>query len=90
VIVLTARVSGPDLEIEVEDDGPGFPADFLAHASSGSGAPIPAADATREVRAWDSPSSRPSPWRTGGVAAARNKPDGGAVVGLRLPHAARF
>jgi len=32
VIVLTARVSGPDLEIEVEDDGPGFPADFLAHA----------------------------------------------------------
>jgi two-component system, OmpR family, sensor kinase len=32
VIVLAARAYGTDLEIEVRDDGPGFPADFLPHA----------------------------------------------------------
>lgn len=90
VIVLTARVSGPDLEIEVEDDGPGFPADFLAHAferfrrpdsgrgrdQGGAGLGLAIVQAIAVAH--------------GGVAAARNKPDGGAVVGLRLPHAARF
>ena len=32
VIVLAARADGRDLEIEVSDDGPGFPAGFLPHA----------------------------------------------------------
>ena len=32
VIVLAARASGTDLDIEVRDDGPGFPAEFLPHA----------------------------------------------------------
>ena len=32
VIVVAARASGADLDIEVRDDGPGFPAEFLPHA----------------------------------------------------------
>jgi signal transduction histidine kinase len=32
VIVLAARAAGGDLEIEVSDDGPGFPVGFLPHA----------------------------------------------------------
>jgi signal transduction histidine kinase len=87
VIVLAAREAGPDLCIEVRDDGPGFPQAFLPHAferfrrpdggrsrddgGAGLGLAIVAAICTAH----------------GGRAAAFNKPGGGAVVSLRLPSA---
>jgi signal transduction histidine kinase len=85
VIVLAARAAGGDLDIEVRDCGPGFPADFLPHAferfrrpdsgrsrddgGAGLGLAIAAAVAAAH----------------GGVATAANRPDGGAVVRLHLP-----
>ena len=88
VIVLAARASGADLDIEVRDDGPGFPADFLPHAferfrrpdsgrsrgDGGAGLGLAIVQAVASAH--------------GGVAAARNIPGGGAVVTLHLPDAA--
>jgi two-component system OmpR family sensor kinase len=87
VIVLAARAAGADLDIEVRDDGPGFPAGFLPHAferfarpdsgrSRGDGGAGLGLAIVRAIAA-----------AHGGVATARNKPDGGAVVTLRLPGA---
>lgn len=89
-VVLAARptgTGGADLAIEVRDDGPGFPADFLPHAferfrrpdsgrsrdagGAGLGLAIAAAIAAAH----------------GGSAAAANLPDGGAQVELRFPGA---
>jgi two-component system, OmpR family, sensor kinase len=87
VIALAARADGSDLEIEVRDDGPGFPAGFLPHAferfrrpDSGrsrgdGGAGLGLAIVQAIVAAH------------GGVAYAGNRPDGGAVIRLRLPGA---
>jgi signal transduction histidine kinase len=88
VIVLAARAAGADLDIEVRDDGPGFPAGFLPHAferfarpdsgrSRGDGGAGLGLAIVRAIAA-----------AHGGVATARNKPGGGAVVTLRLPGAA--
>jgi two-component system, OmpR family, sensor kinase len=86
VIVLAAQASGADLDIEVRDDGPGFPAEFLPHAferfrrsgrsrgDGGAGLGLAIVQAIAVAH--------------GGVAAARNKPDGGTVVGLHLPNTA--
>jgi signal transduction histidine kinase len=88
VIVLAAQTSGPDLDIEVRDHGPGFPPGFLPHAFERFRRP----DADRSsddggvglglaiVQAIAS--------AHGGVAVARNEAGGGAVVGLHLPYAA--
>jgi len=87
VIVLSARADGTDLDIEVRDDGPGFPADFLPHAferfrrpDSGrsrgdGGAGLGLAIVQAIVAAH------------GGVATAGNRPGGGALIRLRLPGA---
>jgi two-component system OmpR family sensor kinase len=87
VIVLAARADGTDLNIEVRDDGPGFPAAFQPHAferfrrpDSGrargdGGAGLGLAIVRAIVTAH------------GGVATAGNRPGGGAVVRLRLPGA---
>jgi len=88
VIVLAARAAGGGLDIEVSDDGPGFPAGFLPHAferfarpdsgrSRGDGGAGLGLAIVRVIAA-----------AHGGVAAAANKPGGGAVVGLHLPGAA--
>ncbi len=88
VIVLAARTTGTDLDIEVRDDGPGFPAEFLPHAferfrrpdsgrsrgDGGAGLGLAIVQAVAAAH--------------GGMAAARNNPGGGAVVGLHLPDAA--
>ena len=88
VIVLAARASGADLDIEVRDEGPGFPAEFLPHAferfrrpdsgrsrgDGGAGLGLAIVQAVASAH--------------GGVAAARNIPGGGAVVTLHLPDAA--
>ena len=87
VIVLAARAAGGGLDIEVSDDGPGFPAGFLPHAferfarpdsgrSRGDGGAGLGLAIVRVIAA-----------AHGGVATAGNKPGGGAVVRLRLPSA---
>ncbi len=85
VVVLAAQASGADLDIEVRDDGPGFPAEFLPHAferfrrsgrsrgDGGAGLGLAIVQAIAVAH--------------GGAAAARNEPGGGAVVGLHLPNA---
>ena len=85
VIVLAAQVGGTDLDIEVRDDGPGFPAEFLPHAferfrrsgrsrgDGGAGLGLAIVQAIAVAH--------------GGEASARNQPGGGAVVGLHLPNA---
>jgi len=86
-IVLAARVAGADLDIEVRDDGPGFPADFLPHAferfarpdsgrsrgDGGAGLGLAIVQAVAAAH--------------GGAATAANEPRGGAVVRLHLPGA---
>jgi two-component system OmpR family sensor kinase len=85
VIVLAARAEGAGLDIEVRDDGPGFPAAFLPHAferfrrpdtsrsrdDGGAGLGLAIVQAIAVAH--------------GGVATVRNEPGGGAVAGLRLP-----
>ena len=79
---------GRDLEIEVTDRGPGFPADFLPHAferfrrpdigrarsDGGAGLGLAIVSAIAQAH--------------GGRAVARNLADGGAAVALYLPGAA--
>jgi len=88
-IVIAAREDGPDLRIEVSDEGPGFPDAFLPHAferfrrpdggrsrddgGAGLGLAIVQAICTAH----------------GGQATACNKPAGGAVVTMRFPGAIR-
>ena len=87
VIVIAAREDGPDLRIEVRDQGPGFPDDFLPHAferfrrpdiarsrdDGGAGLGLAIVQAICAAH--------------GGRATARNAPGGGAVVTLWLPGA---
>ena len=89
VIVVTAREDGPDLRIEVSDDGPGFPDAFLPHAferfrrpdggrsrdDGGAGLGLAIVQAICAAH--------------GGRATAGNKPAGGAIVSLRFPGAIR-
>ena len=87
VIVLAARAADTDLDIEVRDDGPGFPAGFLPHAferfrrpdsgrSRGDGGVGLGLAIVRAIAA-----------AHGGAATASNRAGGGAVVRLRLPGA---
>jgi len=87
VIVLAARADGSDLDIEVRDDGPGFPVGFLPHAferfrrpdsgrSRGDGGAGLGLAIVRAIVA-----------AHGGVATASNRPGGGAVIRLHLPGA---
>jgi hypothetical protein len=90
VIELRARTATDDsVELEVRDSGPGFPPDFLTHAferfrradssrtrdSGGSGLGLAIVAAIAEAH--------------GGSAYAANDPNGGAVVGIRIPAAPR-
>jgi two-component system, OmpR family, sensor kinase len=86
-IVLAARAMGDDLTVEVTDEGPGFPAEFLPHAferfrrpdsgraRSDGGAGLGLAIVSAIAHAHR------------GRAQARNSPGGGAVVTLELPEA---
>ena len=85
VIRLEARQIGGLLELRVSDDGTGFPPEFLPHAferfsradvaRAGSGAGLGLAIVDAIARAH------------GGTAQARNKPEGGAVIVMRIPAA---
>jgi signal transduction histidine kinase len=84
---VTARVRTDDgaAVIEVQDEGAGFPPDFLPHAferfrradeargAATGGTGLGLAIVLAVARAH------------GGTAEARNRPEGGAAVGLRLP-----
>jgi signal transduction histidine kinase len=84
-IKISARAVGRDLSIEVADSGPGFPTHFLpraferfarpdsSRARSDGGAGLGLAIVSAIAHAH------------GGRAEARNCPEGGAVVTLRLP-----
>ena len=86
-IVLAARGAGGDLIVEVRDDGPGFPPEFLPHAferfrrpdsgraRSDGGAGLGLAIVSAIAHAH------------GGRAIASNPPGGGAMVALELPGA---
>ena len=88
-IVIAAWEDGPDVRIEVRDEGPGFPASFLPHAferfrrpdtgrsRDGGGAGLGLAIVQAIAVAH------------GGSASARNQPNGGAAVSLWLPGASR-
>jgi signal transduction histidine kinase len=84
-IVLAAREDGPDVRIEIRDNGPGFPQAFLPHAferfrrpdggrsrdDGGAGLGLAIVQAICAAH--------------GGRARAFNQPGGGAVVSLWLP-----
>ena len=84
-VVIAARADSPGLVIEVRDRGPGFPAEFLPHASerfarpdsgrarSDGGAGLGLAIVSAIARAHS------------GQATARNLPGGGGAVALELP-----
>jgi signal transduction histidine kinase len=87
LVVLAARAAGDNLIVDVRDDGPGFPAEFLPHAferfarpdsgraRSDGGAGLGLALVSAIARAHQ------------GRARASNLPGGGAVVTLELPGA---
>jgi len=87
-IVLAARTAGGDLEIEVSDDGPGFPAGFLPHAFERFARPDSGRTRGDGGAGLGLAIVRAIAVAHGGVATAANKPGGGAVVRLRLPGAA--
>ena len=88
VIVLAARTAGGDLEIDVSDNGPGFPAGFLPHAFERFARPDSGRSRGDGGAGLGLAIVRAIAVAHGGVATAANKPDGGAVVRLRLPGAA--
>ena len=88
VIVLTARAAGPDLDIEVSDDGPGFPAGFLPRAFERFARPDSGRSRDDGGAGLGLAIVRAIAAAHGGVATAGNKADGGAVVRLHLPGAA--
>jgi two-component system, OmpR family, sensor kinase len=88
-VVISAEFAGPSLVIEVRDAGPGFPAEFLPHAferfrrpdhgrarsAGGAGLGLAIVQAIAVAH--------------GGRAVASNRPEGGAVVRLEVPHSRR-
>ena len=84
-VEITARADAPHLVIEVRDQGPGFPEEFLPHAferfarpdtgrarsDGGSGLGLAIVSAVAQAH--------------GGRAGVRNLPGGGAAVTLKLP-----
>ena len=87
VIVIAAREAGPDLRIEVSDDGPGFPEGFLPHAFERFGRPDTARSRDGGGAGLGLAIVQAICAAHGGRATARNKPGGGAVVSLWLPGA---
>jgi signal transduction histidine kinase len=85
-VVISAEIAGNSLVIEVRDSGPGFPPEFLPHAferfrrpdqgrarsAGGAGLGLAIVQAIAVAH--------------GGRAVAGNRPEGGAMVRLELPH----
>jgi signal transduction histidine kinase len=88
VIVIAAWDDGPDLRIEVRDDGPGFPEAFLPHAFERFGRPDTGRSRDDGGAGLGLAIVQAICVAHGGSATAVNKPGGGAVVSLWLPGAA--
>jgi signal transduction histidine kinase len=88
VIVLAARATGSDLDIEVSDDGPGFPVGFLPRAFERFARPDSGRSRDDGGAGLGLAIVRVIAAAHGGVATAANKPGGGAVVRMHLPGAA--
>jgi signal transduction histidine kinase len=86
-IVLAARATGAGLEIEVSDDGPGFPAGFLPHAFERFARPDSGRSRDDGGAGLGLAIVRAVAAAHGGVATASNRPGSGAVVVLQLPGA---
>jgi len=87
VIVIAAQADGPDLRIEVCDQGPGFPDDFLPHAFERFRRPDTARSRDDGGAGLGLAIVQAICAAHGGKATARNAPGGGAVVTLWLPGA---
>jgi two-component system, OmpR family, sensor kinase len=87
VIVITGRQEGDDLRIEVRDQGPGFPDDFLPHAFERFSRPDTARSRDDGGAGLGLAIVQAICAAHGGRAAARNLPGGGAAVTLWLPGA---
>jgi signal transduction histidine kinase len=90
VIVLAARAAGRDLEIEVSDDGPGFPAAFLPHAFERFARPDGGRSRAGGGAGLGLAIVRAIAVAHGGTATAANRPGGGATIRLRLPGALKM
>lgn len=87
VIVIAARKDGPNLRIEVRDQGPGFPDDFLPHAFERFRRPDTARSRDDGGAGLGLAIVQAICAAHGGHATARNAPGGGAVVTAWLPDA---
>jgi signal transduction histidine kinase len=87
VIVIAATEDGPDLRIEIRDDGPGFPDGFLPHAFERFRRPDTARSRDDGGAGLGLAIVQAICVAHGGRATALNKPGGGAVVSLWLPDA---
>ncbi|HEX6450983.1 MAG TPA: HAMP domain-containing sensor histidine kinase [Trebonia sp.] len=89
VIMIAARKDGRDLRLEVRDQGPGFPEDFLPHAFARFRRPDSARSRDDGGAGLGLAIVQAICAAHGGRATARNVPGGGAVVTLWLPGAFR-
>lgn len=85
-IVITV-LDGPDVRIEVRDEGPGFPEAFLPHAFERFRRPDTARSRDDGGAGLGLAITQAICTAHGGRATARNAPGGGAVVSLWLPGA---
>ena len=85
-VIVLAAPHGPDLGIEVRDDGPGFPPGFLPHAFERFRRPDTSRSRDDGGTGLGLAIVRAIAVAHGGTASAANKPEGGgAVVRVRLP-----
>jgi two-component system, OmpR family, sensor kinase len=87
VIVISAREDGPGLRIDICDEGPGFPDDFLPHAFERFRRPDTARNRDDGGAGLGLAIVQAICAAHGGHATARNIPGGGAAVSLWLPSA---
>jgi two-component system, OmpR family, sensor kinase len=84
-VVISARIAGPDLVIEVRDAGPGFPDDFLPHAFERFGRPDSGRARSDGGAGLGLAIVHAIALAHGGRATVRNEPGRGAVAGFELP-----
>jgi PAS domain S-box-containing protein len=87
-IAITARLDGDAIELEIEDNGPGIPAEFLPHAFEQFRQADPTVTRRHGGLGLGLAISRDLVQLHGGTIAAANRPEGGAVFTVRLPAAA--
>ncbi len=88
-IVITALAEGDDAVIEVTDDGPGFPPDYLPHAFERFSRPDVGRARADGGAGLGLSIVRAIAQAHGGTVAAANQASGGAIVQIYLPGAVR-